>query len=138
MLLRPGLGTVQPSETAEFPVGGPWYPISQTDSGAQRWLPEDAAGLSPCFLQPSLFVLIGEEGIAIAGKSVQLAADVISVDDRPVKGGGLPDFWQSNLTRVIRSCLLNPNIQEIFVVGETKNAGKTLEWLRALACCRFG
>jgi hypothetical protein len=96
-------------------------------------MPDNSTLSSPSALQPALLLLIGEEGAAIAGRFTTLAAAVIIIDDRPVKGGGLPDFWQSNLTRVIWACLLNPNIQQIIVVGAVATAAQTLEWLNATA-----
>jgi hypothetical protein len=44
--------------------------------------------------------------------------------------GGLPDFWQSNLARVIGACLRNPNISTIIVVGNARNAAATLDKLQ--------
>lgn len=120
-------GAVPPDE---IPIGTPWYDHHYAGTGVRRWMPDNSTLSSPAALQPALLLLIGEEGVAIAGCFTTFAAAIVSIDDRPVKGGGLPDFWQSNLTRVISACLLNPNIQKIIVVGEVATAAQTVDWLQ--------
>jgi diguanylate cyclase (GGDEF)-like protein len=116
-------------------IGPPWYlEGSAPQNGIVRWLPpegsseglRDAATLmSPCLLMP-----IGDEAIAGVQSYRRFAASVVEIDDRPVVGGGLPDFWQSNLARVIRACLLNPNIRYILAIGNTDNAAQTFQRLQ--------
>jgi GGDEF domain-containing protein len=125
------ISSLGPEPAAEIPIGNPWYGHTHACSGLRRWVPDDPTMTSPSALLPALLLLIGEDGTSIAGSASELAAAVITVDDRPVKGGGLPDFWQSNLTRVIWACLVNPNIQEIIVLGEVATAAQTVDWLHA-------
>jgi len=114
-------------------IGRAWYQSSSPFADViKRWVPAKghqvpapASALSPCLLLP-----IGDFAIGLAKDIRHLVADVVEIDDRPVVGGGLPDFWQSNLARVIRACLRNPNIHFVIVIGAPENASNTLEWLR--------
>jgi diguanylate cyclase (GGDEF)-like protein len=114
-------------------VGAPWYPSPSAPAGAvRRWVPtgrhaqpDSSSVLSPCLLLP-----IGDLAIELVADLRHLVAEVVEIDDRPVVGGGLPDFWQSNLARIIRACLRNPNIQFVFAIGAAENASHTLDWLR--------
>jgi hypothetical protein len=107
-------------------IGKPWYPLSNLPAGgigrleAER-LGEGRSALSPCLLLP-----IGDAATALAKRMQHLVAEVVEIDDRPVIGGGLPDFWQSNVARVIRACLRNPNIKTIIALGKSENAATTL------------
>lgn len=109
-------------------IGRPWFPEAQAPSGALIRYDTPGAGsgyaLSPCLLLP-----IGDGAIALAKSMRQLVADIVEIDDRPVAGGGLPDFWQSNVSRTVRACLRNPNIQRIIVLGKSANAKATLSRL---------
>jgi diguanylate cyclase (GGDEF)-like protein len=116
-------------EQTPVAVGKPWYPsTSVPDGGVSRW--DDRGGersaaeaivLSPCLLLP-----IGDGAILLAKSVHHLVAGVVEIDDRPVVGGGLPDFWQSNVARVIRACLRNPNVKTIIAIGKAENAPATL------------
>lgn len=111
-------------------VGKPWFPSDRLPTGGiPRWTgrknSEEMASLSTVLLLP-----VGDAAILIAKEARPLVADVVEVDDRPVIGGGLPDFWQSNVARVIRACLQNPNIRSIVALGKADNATATLTKLR--------
>lgn len=120
------------SEECNVAVGAPWRPSPAEGWGVARWtsFPDDmddpARGnvVSPCILLP-----IGDDAAAIARTIAPLAALVIEVDDRPVMGGGLPDFWQSNIGRLVRAALKNPNVAEILVMGAAENAAQTIRRL---------
>jgi diguanylate cyclase (GGDEF)-like protein len=116
-------------------MGPPWYlQASAPQNGIVRWLPTEGSseGLrdSPTLMSPCLLMPIGDEAIAAVQRYRRFAASVVEIDDRPVVGGGLPDFWQSNLARVIRACLLNPNIRYILAIGNPDNAAQTFQRLR--------
>jgi hypothetical protein len=114
------LAGVEPVE-----IGRPWYPETEAPRGAvvRYNAPGSGSGyaLSPCLLLP-----IGDNAIELAKSMRHLVADIVEIDDRPVAGGGLPDFWQSNVSRTVRACLRNPNIQRIIVLGRSANAKATL------------
>jgi diguanylate cyclase (GGDEF)-like protein len=59
-------------------------------------------------------------------------ADVLVVDDRPTRGGELPDFWESVLARVIARVQSNPNIERIYVLGNTEHAKEAVTRLKRL------
>jgi diguanylate cyclase (GGDEF)-like protein len=120
------LGPCTTSLTAPIVIGKPWYPLSSVPAGSiGRLDADDLAGgrsaQSPCLLLP-----IGDAATALAKRMQHLVAGVVEIDDRPVIGGGLPDFWQSNVARVIRACLRNPNIKTIIALGRPENAVATL------------
>lgn len=87
----------------------------------------DATGHDP--LSPVLLMPIGDDAKTIAEELRPVVAGIVGIDDRPVRGGGLPDFWQSNLSRVIRLCLANPNISRIVAMGDASTARHTIERL---------
>src|ERR1039458_3819738 len=62
--------------------------------------------------------------------SADLFADVIVVDDRPTRGGGLPDFWEATIARLTGLLEQNPNVTTVFVIGDTESAAKTEMKLR--------
>jgi diguanylate cyclase (GGDEF)-like protein len=106
-------------------IGRPWYPQTQAPAGAV--IRYDAPGLGSGYaLSPCLLLPIGDNAIGLAKSIRHLVADIVEIDDRPVAGGGLPDFWQSNVSRTVRACLRNPNIQRIIVLGKSANAKATL------------
>jgi diguanylate cyclase (GGDEF)-like protein len=115
-------------EALSWAIGRPWFAHRiAPEGGIARWASPggDKASLLPVLLLP-----IGDTAIALAKQERDIVADVVEIDDRPVVGGGLPDFWQSNVARVVRACLRNPNIATIVVLGKTENASATLAQLR--------
>lgn len=114
-------------------IGRPWFPANAEGSeglrrvliaGVDDHVLENEA-FSPCLLMP-----IGDTAIQEAKAISALVAGVEEIDDRPVKGGGLPDFWQSNLGRIVRTCLRNPNISHIIAVGDEDGAAQTIAMLK--------
>jgi diguanylate cyclase (GGDEF)-like protein len=61
-----------------------------------------------------------------------LFAGIIVVDDRPTSGGGLPDFWEAAIARLIALTDVNPNIEVIYVIGNVMNAAHTVKRLKSL------
>ena len=76
---------------------------------------------------PYAVIEVGDDRVddAVAAAS----ATVIRVDSRPVTGGGLPDFWQSNVARVITAALENPGIGTILLSGDRAHVEQTLRFL---------
>ena len=76
---------------------------------------------------PYAVIEVGDDRVdaAVAAAS----ATVIRVDSRPVTGGGLPDFWQSNVARVITAALENPGIGTILLSGDRAHVQQTLRFL---------
>lgn len=58
-------------------------------------------------------------------------ADQIFLDDRPTRGGGLPDFWEAALAQVIDSLQKHPNVHGIVIDGDPSNGTQTMKWLQA-------
>lgn len=61
-------------------------------------------------------------------------ADVLVVDDRPTRGGVLPDFWEATIARLVSRVTANPNVAWVYVVGNQDYAAETVERLRDLDC----
>lgn len=112
-------------------IGAPMYHAGREPPGAIGRLPVPSPSSEYDPISPVLLLPIGDSAKAIANGLRHLVAAMVDVDDRPTRGGGLPDFWQSNLSRVIRTCLANPNISSIVAVGDVANAKVTLERLQA-------
>ncbi|WP_080677742.1 MULTISPECIES: GGDEF domain-containing protein [Bradyrhizobium] len=111
-------------------IGRPWFSSSIVPaSGISRW-DDGSTDAGNASLIPVLLLPIGDAAIVLAKQERDRVADIVEIDDRPVAGGGLPDFWQSNLARVIGACLRNPNISTIIVVGNARNAAATLDKLQ--------
>jgi len=68
-------------------------------------------------------------GHAVMDVPLALFAETIVVDDRPSIGGGLPDFWEGTLARLIARLEVNPNVRTIYLVGNRHYARQTVTWL---------
>jgi len=78
----------------------------------------------------ALLVKIGHEPACLPESVFD---SVVVVDDRPTRGGGLPDFWEAAVGQVIDRLKNNPNIRAVFVVGDASNGAATIQQLRNLA-----
>jgi diguanylate cyclase (GGDEF)-like protein len=59
-----------------------------------------------------------------------LFAETIVVDDRPTRGGGLPDFWEATIARIVGQLDRNPNIDVVYVLGDKSAAALTVQRLQ--------
>jgi hypothetical protein len=78
----------------------------------------------------SLLVRIGDASINLPE---DLFAAVIVVDDRPSRGGGLPDLWEAAIAQVVDVVADAPNLRMVFAVGDEKHARQTLTRLKNAA-----
>lgn len=122
--------TVKVDEPLRAAMGRPFYPHGEATDGAVSRLPGVNASPGSDPVSPVLLLPIGDDAKAIADDLASVAAAIIDIDDRPARGGGLPDFWQSNLSRVIRAVLANPNITSVIAIGEEEFARQTISRLR--------
>lgn len=83
-----------------------------------------ALGL-PC----AVLIKIGHSPLPVPA---HLFSEVIVVDDRPTRGGCLPDFWEVTIARLVARVDSDPNIRAVFVVGDHKNGAETIFRLRRL------
>ena len=60
-------------------------------------------------------------------------AEILIIDDRPSKGGGLPDFWEATISRLVSKVTINDNIKKVFVLGGNLHGEKTIDILRKLS-----
>ena len=74
-----------------------------------------------------VLVKIGHNRIRVPDR---VFSDIIVVDDRPTRGGGLPDFWESTVARLVALAESNKNISAAFVIGDLKHASSTVEKLK--------
>ena len=56
----------------------------------------------------------------------------IFVDDRPTKGGQLPDFWEHAVSELLTTLRGNPNICRVYCWGDENFAPRTLTVLREI------
>jgi diguanylate cyclase (GGDEF)-like protein len=61
-----------------------------------------------------------------------LFAELIIVDDRPTRGGGLPDFWEATIARLTGVLQRDPNTRVTFVYGDIAFASLTAAKLNAV------
>ena len=104
--------------TEEFEIGPSWELESK----------DTLVSLQAC---RAILIQIGHGGYP--GMPLSLFADRIIVDDRPVRGGGLPDFWEATIARLVTKVLNNPNIAAVYVVGNYEYAKRTVEKLKGIA-----
>lgn len=69
-------------------------------------------------LSTTLLVIIGE----LKNKELEnLFSRKVIVDTRPTTGGGLPDFWESSLSKVLSSFYTNGNLKSIFLINQLED-----------------
>jgi diguanylate cyclase (GGDEF)-like protein len=78
----------------------------------------------------ALLVKIGHEKLPIPE---QIFSSIIIVDDRPSRGGGLPDFWELALAKVVNQVNKDPNIKFVYIIGESQYGSNTVSWLEKIA-----
>jgi len=78
----------------------------------------------------ALLVKIGHSELALPEA---IFGDIIVVDDRPTKGGGLPDFWELALAKVVNQINADPNLKRVYIIGEQKNGANTVNWLKKIS-----
>ncbi len=88
-------------------------------------------GLTPdaARLARALLIQIGRENPNIP---TSLFVGKIIVDDRPTRGGGLPDFWESAIARLVNYRVRNPNVGAVYVLGNHEHAAQTVAKLRTI------
>lgn len=77
----------------------------------------------------ALLIKIGHQPLNLPRS---IFANIIVVDDRPTRGGGLPDFWEATIARLIASIEANPNINAVYVLGEHEYGALTVAKLKDL------
>lgn len=82
--------------------------------------------LTPATLPRALLIKIGYQEISLPK---WLFSEIIIIDHRPTESGGLPDFWEATIARLIAHVEGNPNIAAVYVVGDRKFGAKTLSKL---------
>lgn len=99
----PNLSSIR---SGSFSLGVPQTILVRTDDA-------HAAGL--CF-EPSQFMLV-EVGHSVVRILSRLAAEHVVIDDRPVRGGGLPDFWELAISKIITRLAELPNVRRIVILN---------------------
>ncbi len=74
----------------------------------------------------AMLIQIGHQSVGLPNS---IFAERIIVDDRPTRGGGLPDFWELTVAKVTTQTLRNPNINAVYVFGNHEYGAKTVEKL---------
>lgn len=71
-------------------------------------------------------------GHAMPSLPDSIFSDVLVVDDRPTRGGMLPDFWESAVARLASRMVTNPNIAWVYVLGKQEYGEETVGRLKNL------
>lgn len=124
-------GSVRVDQSHRACLGRVFRSADGAPHGAVTRLADVVASTAGDPWSPVLLLPIGDDAKIVADGLTSVVAAVVDIDDRPARGGGLPDFWQSNLSRVIRAVLANPNITSVLAIGDEAYAGQTLSRLRA-------
>ncbi len=90
------------------------------------WSTKELGDINESSGRIALIVQIGHEKIELP-KSI--IAELVLVDDRPTRGGGLPDFWELTLGRILYLLNLYKNVKKIFIIGESKWGRQSVERL---------
>jgi GGDEF domain-containing protein len=122
------------SSAFETPAGMPWIAQSggqlENKTVVERFY-SDAPFLPP---MPCLAVCLGSNAYKRLEEIKHWFAATIALDDRPVTSGHLPDFWQSNVARIIAECIRNPNIRDILLIGDNQDAASNTREVLREAC----
>ena len=62
---------------------------------------------------------------------LRIFAEVLVVDDRPTRGGELPDFWEATVARLIGLLNRTPGLQFLYVLGNRDFAQETVRRLKS-------
>lgn len=93
----------------------------------QIWTTQKEAIITAESLRLALLIKIGHKELNLPK---ELFAEEIVVDDRPTKGGGLPDFWEATVARLIGELSRNRNISLVFVIGDRAYGAQTIKRLK--------
>lgn len=77
----------------------------------------------------ALLIKIGHSKLTLP---THVFTDEIIVDDRPTRGGGLPDFWEATIAKLIAQVGTNANIVAVYVLGNHKYGAVTVEKLKSI------
>lgn len=83
-------------------------------------------GLAPL----ALLVKIGHADLKLPEK---IFGNIIIVDDRPSSGGGLPDFWELALAKVVKQINSDPNIKRLYLIGDKNHGRNTVDLLQKIS-----
>lgn len=85
---------------------------------------------TPVTVPRAALVKIGHSPLPVP---MHLFSEVIVVDDRPTRGGCLPDFWEVTIRRIVTLVHSDPNILALFVMGNHQHGAETVARLRELS-----
>lgn len=112
-------------------AGYPWMPLLDGEGAGVRRYKMPAFSDAPNRNSPCLIICVGSANEYINENMRRWVAGLACIDDRPVTAGKLPDFWQSNIARIIGMVLENPNIRTIILVCRNRESiGLTRMYLR--------
>jgi diguanylate cyclase (GGDEF)-like protein len=77
--------------------------------------------------------ILVQVGDRMPASLLPLFYEAITVDDRPTVGGGLPDFWEATVARVVAAARRSPNVDFLAVVGPQELALHTVEQLEGMS-----
>ncbi len=72
--------------------------------------------------QRAVAVKIGHDDLPVPK---ELFSEVLTIDDRPSRGGGLPDLWEAAIARLASLVVNDSNVTRVFVLGDKTNGAQT-------------
>ena len=106
---------------------GPQVECSESFELGRVWHASPSKELSEECGRRGVLVKIGHDRLSIPAR---VFSDIIVVDDRPTRGGGLPDFWESTVARLVAHVESNQNVSAAFLIGDARYASLTAEKLK--------
>lgn len=110
----------EPTEDMDLDLGPPWR-MRHANQDVERNQTKSS---------PFILMEIGRNHLHALP---HLAAEHIVIDDRPGRGGGLPDFWELSLSRLVSRLQQLPNVEHIVLVGDLAGAHSTYRKLDSAA-----
>lgn len=119
-----------PGENEVFRFGNPGENARQYNMG--RFWTARSVAQPPEKLSSRIAVLI-KVGHFELDLPDSLFYEITTVDDRPTRGGGLPDFWEATIARLIGAANQNSNLCCLFVLGEQEWGAETIRILKTVS-----
>ena len=82
-------------------------------------------------LRRACLVKVGHDSLTLLFSP--LFAEVITVDDRPTRGGQLPDFWEATVARLVALLAAVPTLTFVYLLGDRRFARETVARLESAA-----
>lgn len=90
----------------------------------------DVEEVSSIDTRRAILIKIGHSKLRIP---FSIFAEEIVIDDRPTRGGGLPDFWEATIAKLIARVNTHTNVAAVYVLGRHEHAALSVKKLEDVA-----